>query len=192
MIYRLEPFDPEKERAPSVPEKPGLSKLEIPTFPVDFSDAEVMFRGGPRKRTGLKLALWTWLSASIDGLILFSSSCFFMFFFAFLMKTSAKSFLQSVFSGQHGLIIFSFLFLIVSWSYLIFSRAYMGASIGEHTCGLRLGQPIERRRFSYVFKVFIRSSVIILTGVFTLPILSAFMKRDLAGDLSGVHIYSLH
>ena len=177
------------------PEPNEIPNKSTPMFPIDFvepaNEVHAVFHGGPRKRSGLKLAMWTWVSASIDGLVLFSLSCFFMVFFSILMKTSAKSFLGLVLNNKSGIETFVILFIITSWSYLIFSRVFMGASIGERSCNLRLGQPVQRFQSNYILKVIVRSTLVVLTGVFVLPILSAFYRRDLAGELSGIKIYSL-
>lgn len=193
-VPKVPSVNPNKDPINDRPETENPNEKAFPDswlFPIDFVDNETAFHGGPKKRTGLKLALWTWLSASIDGLVLFSLSCFFMVFFSFLMKTSAKSFLSLVFNNRTGVEAFILLFIITGWSYLIFSRVFMGASIGEKSCDLRLGQPLQRFQADYILKVIFRSTLIIVTGIFVLPLLSAFFRRDLAGDLSGVKIYSL-
>ncbi len=175
-------------RRPDFPFRSQINHLKI----LD-TDAVCMvgFHGGPQKRAGLKLALWTWFSASIDMLVLVSISCFFTVLFSFLMKTSPGS-VVSLFLKNHNLgNIVTILFLITVWAYLIFMRAFMGASIGEWTCDLRLGEPVQRFEVSYLFKVILRTTVIMATGIIILPLLSVFLARDLAGDIAGIKIYSL-
>ena len=198
----------------SLPEKPASSMMEIPEpsseapskqrrdFPfrspvnhLNILDTDALgfvgFHGGPQKRAGLKLALWTWFSASIDMLVLVSVSCFFTVLFSFLMKTSPGSVI-SLFLKNHNLgNTVGFLFLITVWAYLIFMRAFMGASVGEWTCDLRLGEPIQRFEVSYLFKVILRTTIIMATGIIVLPLLSVILARDLAGDIAGIKIYSL-
>ena len=149
------------------------------------------FQGGPQRRAGLKLALWTWFSASIDMLVLVSISCFFTVLFSFLMKTSPGSVVSLFLKNQNLGNIVGILFLITVWAYLIFMRAFMGASIGEWTCDLRLGEPIQRFEVSYLFKVLFRTTLIMATGIIVLPLLSVILARDLAGDIAGIKIYSL-
>ncbi|MFZ3229264.1 MAG: hypothetical protein WA160_03580 [Pseudobdellovibrio sp.] len=149
------------------------------------------FQSGSQKRSGLKLSLWTWLSASIDGLVIVSLSCFFAVAFSFLMKTTPTSmFVIYMKSNNPGLNLTS-LFLLSTWSYLIFMRAFIGASIGEWSCGLRLGEPLQRLKKNYLFKVMFRTTVIILSGVITIPLISMLISKDIAGELSDVRIYSL-
>lgn len=74
---------------------------------------------------------------------------------------------------------------------MIFLRGFNGATIGEWTCSLRLGQPWQRLQSGYILKVLLRTTLIMATGIVTLPLLSLLFKRDLAGDISGLKIYSL-
>lgn len=188
---------PETPQAPTIPSRVPF----VPTVRKDLfrrleiiendTDLGTGFRSGSQKRSGLKLAIWTWLSATIDALVLVSISSFFTLAFSFLMKTSPSSVVALFIKSQHPMLNLSLLFLLSAWSYLIFMRAFIGASIGEWTCDLRLGEPVQRFKVTYVLKVMFRTTLILATGVFILPLLSLIFRRDLAGDLSGVKIYSL-
>lgn len=149
------------------------------------------FLGGSQKRSGLKLALWTWMSAFIDLLILTSMSCFALIMFSLLMKSPARDVVSFVFISPSLIEVFCFAFVLCMWAYLVLTRAFMGASIGEWTCQLRIGQPAQRIRSSYVLQVVARTSLILMSGIIVLPLLSLILKRDLAGDLTGIKIYSL-
>lgn len=156
-----------------------------------FIEEETGFRSGSRHRSGIKLALWSWMSAFIDTLVLISLSCFCMVLFSVLMKSPAREMLQFLYIEPTLLRMFAASFLFSSWSYLIMMRIFMGASLGEWSCQLRLGQPVQRIRGGYALRVVARTTLILLTGVITLPLLSLFIKRDLAGELTGIKIYSL-
>lgn len=176
-----------RERTPTI--SPNLFRR------LDFleSDVEgdVSFHSGSQKRSGLKLALWSWFSAFIDTLVLISTCCFFMVLAAFVMKATPTSMLAVFLKNQNLFYMLGSLFLATVWGYLIFMRAFMGASIGEWTCDLRLGEPVQRFHFSYIIKVFIRTTVIMASGIVVLPLLSLLLSRDLAGEISGLKIYSL-
>ena len=165
-----------------------LRRLE---FLESDSPMETGFQSGSQKRSGLKLALWTWFSASIDALVLVSLCCFFTVFFSYLMKATPGSVVSLFLKNQNFIHIISGLFVLSIWTYLVFMRSFMGASVGEWTCDLRLGQPVQRFEFNYLFKVMLRTTIILATGVIVLPLLSLILARDLAGDLSGIKIYSL-
>lgn len=156
-----------------------------------FVEDEIDFRRGSQSRSGLKLTLWSWMSAFIDTLILISISCFTVVLFAFLMKTPLRDSIKA-FSGESSLFsMFFTAFLFSFWVYLTMMRIFMGASLGEWSCQLRLGQPIQRIKTSYIFKVMARTTLILCTGVVILPLISLIIKRDILGDLTGLRIYSL-
>jgi len=159
---------------------------------LDFSDENIGFHSGPQKRPGLRLALWTWLSVTVDGLLLLALTSFAVVIFSVLMKTSARYLVFELVNQPRLGVIFGVMFTIVFWTYLIFMRVFNGATLGEQACALRLGQPIQRMQSGYILKVIFRTTLIMMTGVFPLPILSLLFKRDLAGDISGLKIYSLN
>lgn len=158
---------------------------------VNFEDS-TGFHGGPSaRRKAYRLALWSWLASIIDGLILISASCVFITMFSFIVNTSVGSLFGDFMKSQHKLILFGEVFFVFGWAYMISIRSLMGSTIGEWSCELRLGQPHERLQTGYVFRVALRSTLILLTGVVTLPILSLIFGRDLAGVLSGLRLFSL-
>ena len=180
-----QPETPVRERAP-MRVRTGLFQR------VDFTEEAVGFHGGSSsRRTGTKLALWTWMSAAVDTLIMISMSCLFVIAFSLLMKTSAKEVMISIFKDFGLAKLFMAAFLVSFWMYLVFLRGFNGATIGEWTCSLRLGQPFQHLQSGYVVKVLLRTTLIMLTGIVTLPLLSLILKKDLAGEITGVKIYSL-
>ena len=176
-------------RSPAMPAKAFdiFKRLEI----IEDASIHVGFQGGSKKRSGLKLALWTWLAAGLDVLVLVSTSCFFILVFSFLMKANSNSMFGLFLKNHNNVIMLGILFITILWTYLIFMRAFMGATIGEWTCGLRLGQPLERFHFSYLLRVMLRTTFILATGICIIPVLSLLFSRDIAGDISGLKIYSL-
>ncbi len=178
------------ERRPERPEKSKDIFQRLIILDHDVTPG-LGFHGGSKKRSGLKLALWTWLSATIDTCVLISASCFFMVIFSFMMKTSPGSLLALFLKQQNASVSIAILFLTVSWTYLVFMRAFMGASIGEMTCDLRLGEPLQRLSISYILKVMLRTTAVMLTGVVLLPLVSLLLTKDIAGEISGLKMYSL-
>ncbi len=170
---------------------PVQKKVQPLPRTIDFVSENAGFHGGPQKRAGLRLAIWTWLSATIDALVLTSMSCFFIVAFSFLMKTPAQAMLINFIQHpQLGQLFFGS-FLVSLWIYMITMRVLMGASMGEWTCHLRLGQPMQRLQLSYLFKVTARTTLILLSGIVFFPLLSLIFRRDIVGSMTGLKIYSL-
>jgi hypothetical protein len=153
------------------------------------------FRGGAR-RDGHRLIFWSFMAVLIDALILVSLSSFFVLAFALIVRSPFANLLNmSMIAGAGASVgatkMFIYAFILSSWVYMLTLRIFFGFSIGEWACDLRLGQPTERVRRSYPLKVFARTSLILLTGLVTLPALSVLFGRDLSGALSGVRLISL-
>lgn len=181
---------PESERGPESNIKiEPIKKNSI--HGLHFAEEVIGFHGGAQKKSGFKLALWTWLSATIDTFILISTSCFFMIVFSFLMQTPAKSFILQLFKQPQLISVFAGSFTLSLWTYLIFTRIFMGASLGEWTCNLRLGKPIQRTQMNNLFKVILRTTLVLGTGVVVIPLISLVVGRDIAGEITGIKIYSL-
>lgn len=175
---------------PKMPVPPTFSRTDL-FRRVDFTEDAMGFHGGSSKRTGIRLAMWTWLSAAVDTLMMIALSCLFVISFSLLMRTSAREVLQFVLQDLSLAKLFGGAFLLSFWTYMIFLRGFNGATIGEWTCSLRLGQPWQRMQSGYILKVLVRTTLIMATGIITIPFLSLLLKRDIAGDISGVKIYSL-
>jgi len=191
------PVVPNSKPQPAQPEiKRPLAEIKtskINLFRRDnyFVEEAMGFHGHSKKRSGLKLTFWSWMSAFIDGLILISISCFTIILFSILMKSQMLEVLKFFMIEPNIVKMFVGAFVFSFWIYLIIMRIFMGASLGEWSCQLRLGQPTQRIKISYIFRVIARTSLILLTGVVTLPILSLICKRDLVGELTGLKVYSL-
>lgn len=182
----------EKIRVPKKDSGRGGDLTKSPLFRRDLHiDFDLGFLGGPQKRTGFRLSIWMWLAATIDTLVILSVSCFFMLCYSLMLKLGLRSSLGFTLSGANVAMTFSVFFLFSGWMYFISTRALTGASIGERTCSLRLGQPHERVKRSYLPRVVIRTTMTLLTGIITLPLLSLLFKTDIVGRITGLNIYSL-
>ncbi len=157
---------------------------------LDFIE-ENDFSGGSHTRRGFKLALWTWASAAVVHLLIIAATCVFLLTSSFILQSS----LRFLFGNQNGALHMArtsfYLYLVISGTYFVMFRVFLGATIGEYSCGLRLGEPSERLRKSYALRILFRTVLILGTGIVTLPLISTLFKRDLAGRICGVSIYSL-
>lgn len=197
-------IDKEKEHS-NVPQRAPLER----EAPVPLKDTNVLrdlfknnravnfdqntgFHGGPSaRRKGYRLALWSALASFIDLLILISMSSIFIMVFSLIMKTPVGSIFGALKNHQDQTIFFIETFCLCGWVYLITVRSIMGSTIGEWACNIRLGQPHERLRSNYILKVALRSTLILASGVVTLPLISLLIGKDLAGIISGLRLFSL-
>jgi hypothetical protein len=140
------------------------------------------FQSGPnRRRKTYQLALWSLAASVIDGLLLIAMSCLFMMVFIKILRVPiTKSVLHD----------FAVIFVIGAWMYMITTRFFIGCSIGEAACDLRLGKPQERLSRAYFLRVLVRASLVTVTGLFPLPLLGLLLGKDIPGLLSGLKLFS--
>ncbi len=153
------------------------------------------FHRGPGKRSGYRLTGWLLASVVTDILIIIACTSLFLLGASLVFKLNPdaelnqfiKSFLNQSAMKQTALYLYGY----ISFIYFIFFRVFLSATVGEWSCGIRIGQPSERVKPSYAFKVVARVLLITVTGVFVLPLLSLLSKRDLAGRLTKASLYTL-
>lgn len=161
----------------------------------DQSFISAAFHRGPNKRRGYRLTAWLLASVLTDVLIIVACTCLFLLGAAMLFKLMndpelnqfTKYFLSQKTMKQTALYLYGYISLI----YFIFFRVFLGATIGEWSCGIRIGQPSERMKPNYTFKVVSRVLLITGTGIFILPLLSLLLKKDVAGQLTKASLYTL-
>lgn len=179
-----------RSRQPSTPRGPRLDRLFLYQRGELSFDQMISFKGGPRRRQGHQLILWSWLALLIDGLILMSMSCIFVLLFAALVRSPVSHLVQG-FSRVGLAQLFSVVFVASAWAYMVSLRIFFGFTVGEWTCDLRLGQPTQRLRASYPLKVIARMSLVFATGIAVLPLMSLLSGHDWAGRLCGIQLISL-
>jgi hypothetical protein len=182
------PILPPPEETPENPKGENLKKFfrDVP----DLTDQTTDFHRGSRSGgVGHALVAWSFMAALIDALILFAVACAFLFSFSLLVKVrilEASQILDGAFF-QVGLAAV----LSLVGTYMIMLRVFLGFSIGEWACGLRLGSLKQRLNKFYSLKVLARMILIFATGFFLMPVLSLIFGRDLPGLIVRLPLVSL-
>ena len=145
-------------------------------------------RGPVRRRKGYTLIAFSWLASAMDALMILGVGMIFLAGF-FLVN---KFYGVPIFSGllRDSQFVGCILFLVLC-SYMIMLRAVLGFTLGEWACSIRVGTSHERLSVYYPLKVVGRTVILLLTGVFTLPLLSLCFGKDLAGVITGLRLNSL-
>lgn len=165
----------------------------------EFEDSHVLssvFHRGPQKRSGLRLTGWLFMSVFVDHLMIIFNCCLFLLASSFSLKLMDPHFTVSQILGPFFMKsnLFSTigcLYILVSLIYFVGFRVLMGATIGEWSCSIRVGQPYERLQSGYKMKVIARVFLILMTGVVTIPVLSLLFKKDIAGEITKTLLYTL-
>lgn len=148
------------------------------------------FHGGSSLRRVFQLATWSLMAAFIDSLIVIAVACVFVMVFSFTFRTSSHGHILNWIQSGGGLLSCLQLLSFLVWVYLVSSRMVMGSTVGEWAYNLRLGRPHEWFHSDYLYKVVLRSTFIVCTGLIVLPMASLITGKDFLGKLSGLRLFS--
>ncbi|HVK59982.1 MAG TPA: hypothetical protein VM432_00470 [Bdellovibrionales bacterium] len=81
------------------------------------------------------------------------------------------------------------LYLAVFQMYMLVSRVFFGATLGEWAFELQLGRDQQQTTFLYPLQVIARTVLTTITGFLFLPLLSIVFNRDIAKYFTGLQLY---
>lgn len=175
---------PENE-SPSSPWENRISKLNpVKSLSFDESSSNQFHRGSRSNKSHKRIA-WSWIAAVVDSLIMVSLACFGLICFRFTTGISLNEFLFLVEMNSSE---FLWVGMGIIFFYMVIQRIFLGFSIGEWACDLRLGEITQRLSRTYGLKVMFRQTLIMATGFLILPILSLISGYDWAGRISRLPI----
>jgi hypothetical protein len=80
------------------------------------------------------------------------------------------------------------LMAIITWTYLVAHRIFLGFTPGEWVFDQQIGRGDQIGQAGYSMKVALRSTLVILSGFVFFPILSMLVRRDLLGFITGARL----
>jgi len=183
---------PEAYKQPVVPKAPAApAPAMIKKTPKQAEMANVGTRRGaadsPQRR--LIPATVSFASATLDLIICTALALVFLAALLTVTKVDLNVVLANLNQDLMVQVALGVLFITVMQMYVVISRAFFGQTLGEWTFDLQVGQDDEQQLQSYPLKVAFRSFLNIITGIVFLPLISAMIGRDIAGQLSGVKLY---
>jgi hypothetical protein len=140
-------------------------------------------------QTRLIAATVSFESAALDGIIVSALSLVFLIALLMVTKVDLNVVLKNVNKDVMTQISLGVLCIAVMQMYAIIARAFFGRTVGEWTFDVQLGRDEEQKQEMYPLRVALRSVINTFTGLVILPILSAALGYDIAGNLSGVQLY---
>ncbi len=175
---------------PEAYKNPALKKSPMPSATKEPAPTVGTRRGAadspPRK---LMLAPVSFESAFLDLIIVAAFSMVFLIALLMVTKVDLSIVIANLDKDIMTRIAFGVLFITVMQMYAVVSRSFFGRTIGEWTFDLQLGVDEEQRHEIYPLRVILRSLLNTVTGLILLPLISALIGRDVAGQLSGVKLY---
>lgn len=128
-------------------------------------------------------------SAILDAMLVTASTLMCLIILLFVTKVDL---FKIVFNPDNQGMVYLSLFSIfagVNFIYMVVNRVFAGFTPGEWAFDLRIGKPTEQEQGTYILRVMARTLLTMVTGFILLPIISAIIKTDIAGFLTGAQLY---
>ncbi len=129
-------------------------------------------------------------SAVIDFLIVLGLSSLFVVSLVAITRVDLIAMLTHNQLGLRTTIEIGVLFAGVNLFYYMVSRGLFGSTLGDWAFDVQLGSAKERSHLMYPLQVIFRTFVIMLTGIFIIPLVSIGFGKDIAYYFSGLKLYS--
>lgn len=184
---------PDAYKGPAAPIGPAtpLGPAAIKKVPRIEELASVGTRRGAADSPVRKLtpATMSMASAALDLIICAALGLIFLVALLTITKVNLNVVLANLNKDIMTQIALGVMFLTVMQMYVVIARSFFGQTLGEWTFDLQIGRDEEQFTETYAIKVAFRSVLNLITGLVLLPLVSAMLGRDIAGQLSGVKLY---
>lgn len=182
---------PEMNITPSTKTPMEIMNFEIPNASIREDAQTTGTRRGAHdaKIRDLVPVSFSVTSTILDAVIVLALSMIFMISLIFATEVNLNAVIASATRETSALLSLGVLYLAVWQMYVVVARSFFGATIGEWTFDLQLGEDDQLTDTLYPAKVLVRSLATIFTGFVVLPILSLVSNRDIAAKISGLQLY---
>lgn len=128
-------------------------------------------------------------SAILDFIIVMAFSLVFLVALLMVTKVDLNTVIRNLNADIMTQLSFGVMFIAVMQMYTVISRVFFGRTLGEWTFDFQIGEDKEQKFEGYPVKIVVRSLVTTLTGIIFLPVISAIVGHDIAGQVSGAKLY---
>jgi hypothetical protein len=173
---------------PSAYKSPAIKVKKVPT---QHQLSSVGTRRGAADSPQRKLLPITvsFESAVLDLIIVMGLTLVFMVALLMVTKVDLNVVFRNLNTDYMTQISLGVLFLAVMQMYVVISRSFFGRTLGEWTFDLQMGEDQEQQLEVYPLKIAARSFLVTITGLVLLPLISALLGRDIAGQITGIRLY---
>jgi uncharacterized RDD family membrane protein YckC len=175
---------------PSTPEISPFDKINFQIPDKSLSENLGARRGGHDNLVSpLSPIAVSFTAGILDAALVLAMSLIFLVSLIMVTGVDLLSVLQSSQNEFATQVSMAILYIAVLEMYVVVARSFFGMTVGEWTFDLQMGQNDQIAQASYPAKVLFRSMLVLITGVFVLPVLSLIFSKDLAGSLVGIKLY---
>jgi hypothetical protein len=130
-------------------------------------------------------------AAILDGLVVMGVTCIMLAIVLGITGANLIALLENSTTNLTTGGVMLGLFVVSYLLYVLVSRAFFSATLGDWSYEIRVGRADQRSRWFYPILVLWRGALAMATGLIVLPILSALVGRDLFYFLTGLELVTL-
>lgn len=129
-------------------------------------------------------------SAVIDALVILGLTALFLVSLVVFTKIDLIAVLLRTDAPMSVWLEVSAIFVGVYLLYYLCTRGFWGSTLGDWAFDIQLGVEEDRMNWYYPALLVFRMLIVALTGFIVLPIISLLVQKDVAGKMTGLHLYS--
>lgn len=182
---------PRKDSKKEVPAPKKSDELlqSLQQKPWDFKESEAKTARAQAEVARAAIANYDLSAMILDSMLLIAGFLTCLIVLLMVTKVDLIANLSSTDEGSALGASLAGLFLFLTWSYLVLSRTFLGATPGEWVFDQRMGVASDVGTLRYVGLTLLRSTIVIVTGLILMPILSLIMGRDVLGRWLGLELH---
>lgn len=130
-------------------------------------------------------------SAVLDTLVAVGLGCVLLALALSITNANLLALLENTATDRETIAALALLFVAGGLLYVLAARSFMGATLGEWSYEIRVGERAQRTRWYYPLQVVWRGLLVTATGFITFPIISLIAGRDVLKHLTGIGLVAL-
>ena len=127
-------------------------------------------------------------SAILDTLVAVGLGCVLLAIALSITSVNLLALLENTQTDRETIAALALLFVAGGLLYVLASRSFMGATLGEWSYEIRVGGRLERKRWYYPVLVMWRGLLVAATGFVVFPIISLIAGKDVLQYLTGLEL----
>jgi hypothetical protein len=140
-------------------------------------------------KNDLKKSKPYFFASILDGMLILAA--FLLSMIAMLTITRVDLFMNLSHPETSGFVYMATvgLFFSITFIYMVVNRAFIGYTPGEWAFDQRCGNEEQMHSLMFIPRLAFRTSIVMITGFVTLPVLSYLFNKDIAGLIAGVNLF---
>lgn len=127
-------------------------------------------------------------SAVLDTLVSVGIGCVLLALALSMTNVNLLALLENSQTDRETIFALAFLFISGGLLYVLAARSFLGATLGEWSYEIRVGEHESRKRWYYPALVMWRGILVAMTGFVAFPLISLFSGRDVLKYLTGLEL----